>query len=86
MDIFDDDEDMFGNDAEILEIVDYGFPKRIYLRRNHFEDLDNLTFFQRFRLTKNTVLNILPLIEEKLEYPTDMYVKYYVNNKYVINY
>nr|CAI5826157.1 unnamed protein product [Callosobruchus analis] len=31
-----------------------------------------LTFFKRFRLLKNTVLHVLELIEEQLEYPHDL--------------
>ncbi|KAI4468077.1 hypothetical protein MML48_2g00018722 [Holotrichia oblita] len=68
----DSDDDFLNNDLEIFDIVEFRFPRNIYLRFNHFEDLDNLTFFQRFRLTKDTVMNILPQVEHLLEYPLDI--------------
>ena len=63
--------EMFDDDLEILDLVEEGFPRRIYDRSNYFRELDNLTFFRRFRLTKPTVLNILEEIEDNLEYPDD---------------
>lgn len=66
-------EDMLINDdLEILDILDFGFPRKIYNRNNNFDELDNLTFFRRFRLTKNTVLHLLNLIEEDLEFDNDL--------------
>lgn len=67
-----DQEDIFNDDLDILEIIDNGFPRRIYNRKNYFEDLDNLTFFKRFRLRKESVLYLLRIIEDDLEYPSDM--------------
>ncbi|KAI4469476.1 forkhead box protein [Holotrichia oblita] len=68
----DDDDALFGEDLEVLDIIDFGFPRRIYPRSNHFHQMDELTFFQRFRLRKETVLNILINIEDQLEYASDM--------------
>lgn len=67
-----EDEDIFEDDFEILDIIDFGFPRNINIRSNHFEDLDNLTFFRRFRLYKETVLHLLTPIEDDLEFPNDM--------------
>lgn len=63
--------EMFDDDFEILDLIQNGFPRRIYDRNNHFDDMDNLTFFRRFRLTKPTVLHVLEQIEDQLEYPDD---------------
>lgn len=59
------------DDPDILEILDYGFPRQVRQRRNYFEELDDLTFFKRFRLYKETVVNVLAQIEEHLEYPNN---------------
>jgi hypothetical protein len=68
----DNDGDIFEDDLEILDIIDFGFPRQIYNRANHFVNLDELSFFRRFRLTKNTTLALLELIEEDLEFPNDI--------------
>ncbi|KAG5869320.1 hypothetical protein JTB14_013857 [Gonioctena quinquepunctata] len=34
--------------------------------------MDDLTFFKRFRLLKETVIRVLELIEEEIEYPNDL--------------
>lgn len=61
----------FNDDIDVLEIIEYGFPRRVNQRRNHYEEMDNLTFFKTFRLYKHTFLRILGLIEERLEYPNE---------------
>jgi hypothetical protein len=68
----DNDGDIFEDDLEILDIIDFGFPRQIYNRANHFVNLDELSFFRRFRLTKNTTLALLELIEEDLEFVSDI--------------
>lgn len=65
-----DDEELF-QDLLDMEIIDFGFPRKIYNRSNCFDDLDNLTFFRRFRLYKETALHLLTLIEDDLEYPNN---------------
>lgn len=40
-------------------------------RPNHFEIWDNKEFFQRFRLSPQTIENILEEVEEVLQYPTN---------------
>ncbi|KAK4882517.1 hypothetical protein RN001_005836 [Aquatica leii] len=67
-----ENEIFIDDDGEILDIINYGFPRKIYDRSNYFQDMDNLTFFQRFRLTKPTVLTVLDQIEHRLEFPTDL--------------
>ncbi|KAK5638457.1 hypothetical protein RI129_012752 [Pyrocoelia pectoralis] len=69
---FVEEEFFIDDDLDILDIVEFGFPRKIYNRTNHFEDLDNLTFFKRFRLTKNTVLHLLELIEVDFEYDNNL--------------
>lgn len=68
------DEDLFEDDLDILDILEHGFPRRIYERSQHFHTMDNMTFFRRFRLTKETVLELLEMIEEDLEYENDVQV------------
>lgn len=60
------------NNLEIIDIVEFGFPRLRYERANYFDDMDNFQFFKRFRLTKQSVLNVLVDIEEQLEYPHDL--------------
>ena len=55
------------DDEEILDIIRLGFPRHFYERTNFFDELDDLSFFKRFRLTKRTVLFLLGRIEDQLE-------------------
>lgn len=66
---FDDDmEDI----EDILVILNYiPRPRHIYERADYFHQMSDERFFERFRLTKRTVLNILEQIEQELEYPYD---------------
>jgi hypothetical protein len=52
----DNDEDKFEDDLEILDIINFGFPRQIYNSANHFANLDELSLFRRLRFTKNTTL------------------------------
>lgn len=65
------ENDIFDDDLEIFEIVNHGFPRQLYRRADHIQSLDNLSFFKRFRLNKETVRNILEQIEHTLEFPYD---------------
>lgn len=67
-----EEEIFLEDDLDILEIIDFGFPRRIYERSNYFQVMDELTFFRRFRLLKETVLRIMEMIEDQLEYPHDL--------------
>ncbi|XP_044753931.1 putative nuclease HARBI1 [Coccinella septempunctata] len=55
-----------------LEIVEFGIPRRIYDRTDHFHNLDDFTFFKKFRLSKESVMQFLPYVENQLEFETDM--------------
>lgn len=67
-----EDEILLEDDIDILDIIDFGFPRRIYIRPNYFEDMDDLGFFRRFRLTKPSVLSVLEMIEGQLEFENDL--------------
>lgn len=60
------------DDLEVLDLLEEGFPRKQYLRKNYYTELDNTTFFQRFRLTKPTVLRLVEILEEDLEFPDDL--------------
>ncbi|KAG5898847.1 hypothetical protein JTB14_014274 [Gonioctena quinquepunctata] len=59
------------NFDEVLDFVDMGYPRRIFLRPNYYEEMSQMDFFRRFRLTKPTVITLLTQIENQLEYPDD---------------
>lgn len=67
-----EDELFHEDDIEILDIINFGFPRRIFRRQNYFEDMDDLSFFRRFRLTKQTTIYVLDLIENNLEFENDL--------------
>ncbi|KAG5879247.1 hypothetical protein JTB14_017100 [Gonioctena quinquepunctata] len=51
------EEDIFLEDyLDIIEIIEFGFSRRIY---------------ERFRLLKGIVLQLMEIIEDQLEYPHD---------------
>jgi hypothetical protein len=58
MNLLFDDVDIFEDDFDILEIIDIGFPRLCCIRSAHFHDMDEFTFYKRFRLTKQTCLNL----------------------------
>lgn len=68
----DDDVDDI-NDIDENDIMNY-IPRMIYEREDHFHNFSENKFFERFRLKKNTVLQVLQLIENRLEYPHNKYV------------
>lgn len=68
------ENNLFEEDLEIIDLVNFGFPRRRYERSNYYENLDELQFFQRFRLRKNTAYNVLTTIEDQLEFYHDWYV------------
>ena len=73
MDVFEDYEDI--DDQEILDIVDFINPERrqytIRERVNHFDKWDDKEFSRRFRLSKETVTQLLQQIEPQLRHRTD---------------
>lgn len=60
--VFKDDE------LNPLVLIVYGILRRIFERTNYFENLDELSFYRRFRLTKRTTERVLQLIRHHLEY------------------
>ncbi|XP_063911960.1 putative nuclease HARBI1 [Zophobas morio] len=70
MDILEND---WSDDEDIVEFINH--ERRPYKvsdqRPDHFEKWDDTDFVVRFRLTKNTVLSILELVDNRLETPTD---------------
>lgn len=60
------------DDLDEINLVIFGIPRRVCNRHNYFESFDDLTFFQRFRVTKPTALQILNEIEADIEFPYDM--------------
>ncbi|CAH1366211.1 unnamed protein product, partial [Tenebrio molitor] len=47
-------------------------PRQVYVRNNYFDSYDNVNFRRRFRISKQCCLNLLVIIEERLEYPSDI--------------
>lgn len=67
-----EDEMIIEDDLEILDVIQYGFPRRIYVRTNYIVDMDDLAFYRRFRLTKEATLSVLRMIEDRLECDNDL--------------
>lgn len=66
------DSDYSSDEEAIVEFLLWERrPYRVRPRVDHFTILDENDFFMRFRLTKQTVLHILDLIEREIETPTD---------------
>ncbi|XP_031328994.1 putative nuclease HARBI1 [Photinus pyralis] len=66
MDIHHDD------DLDVINVIIFGIPRQVYNRSDYFHSFDDLTFFQRFRITKPTAISILELIEPHIEYPYNL--------------
>lgn len=60
-----EEEVFLDNHQEILDIIDFGFPRMIYDRPNYFKEMYDI------RLTKQTILQVLESIDH-LEYNNDM--------------
>lgn len=67
-----EDEIFIEDDQDILDIINFGFPRRRYERTDYFNTMNNMSFFRRFRLTKPSVLQLLELIEDELEFENDL--------------
>lgn len=74
MEIEIEDEILLEDDIDVLDIINFGFPRRLYVRPNYIDDMDDLGFFRRFRLTKLSVISILEMLENRLEFDNDLYV------------
>lgn len=49
-------DDIFEDDFDVLEVIDIGVRRNIYVRNNAFDTLDEPFFYKQFRLTKQTTL------------------------------
>jgi hypothetical protein len=67
-----EDEIFLEDDQDILDIIAFGFPRQLVIRPNYIQDMDDLSFFRRFRLTKETSIFVLSLIEDQLEFTNDL--------------
>ncbi|KAB0804908.1 hypothetical protein PPYR_01878 [Photinus pyralis] len=67
-----EDEIILDDDHDFLEIIEFGFPRKFYQRPNFFEEMDDLNFLKRFRLTKQATMSVLELIENQLEFENDL--------------
>lgn len=63
------------DDIEIIEYMNFLRRPHIYRERPaHFDNYDETDFMARFRLSKNAVMAVLGLIEDRLQTPTDRFV------------
>lgn len=60
--VLEDDE------LDAFNLIVYGIPRNIHMRANYFEQYDELNFFRRFRLQKQSVIHVLEQIEDHLQY------------------
>lgn len=67
-----EDEIFVEDDGDILDVIRFGFPRRYYQRTDFFNDMDDMSFFRRFRLQKHTVLRLLDEIEHQLEFDNNL--------------
>lgn len=75
--VMEDFAELFEQNAEIedlaiLDFIQHGIPRQMYIRQNYFDTMDEANFRRRFRLCRQSVLIILELIEKRLEFPYDM--------------
>ncbi|XP_063623004.1 putative nuclease HARBI1 [Cydia splendana] len=64
------DENNVLDDYEDIERI-LRAPRVFQIRRSYFEEYDERAFSTRFRLCKRSALELLTLVERKLEYPSD---------------
>nr|CAI5847401.1 unnamed protein product [Callosobruchus analis] len=67
-----EDELFIDDDLDIIDIINFGFPRRAYERSDYFVTMDNFSFFRRFRLTKSTALSFQENIQEEIEFQNDL--------------
>lgn len=65
-DVLEDDDEL-----DAFNLVVYGIPRNVHVRANYLEQYDELNFFKRFRLRKESVMHILEQIEDHLRYTHD---------------
>lgn len=71
--IFTDSSD---SDSDLEDYVNVVLrrPRTLHQRPDHINYWDDLDFFNRFRLTKNTVQILVNEIQEQIRYPTERYL------------
>ncbi|KAJ8914317.1 hypothetical protein NQ315_011304 [Exocentrus adspersus] len=57
----DSDDDIYNDELEMLDIIEHGFPRQRNVRKNYFEDLDNLNFLGGFAYKKKRNDSISPI-------------------------
>ncbi|KAJ8927985.1 hypothetical protein NQ314_008158 [Rhamnusium bicolor] len=60
------------DDIDEVELIEFGIPRNILVRQDHCNSLPDYKFFKKFRLRKETVMFLLPFLEDRLEFPSDM--------------
>jgi len=80
---FEDDDDDDNEDEFIIFAIRR--PRWIRERAEDFDNLDDIDFVTRYRLSKPTVLSILEKIEDALEFETDRLVNVLLKDTYVRN-
>ncbi|CAK1602658.1 unnamed protein product [Parnassius mnemosyne] len=68
--IFEHENDDILENLELLDNI-VRRPKTYKERRDYFEEYDDVDFRTRFRLSKESCLDVLQMIEDKLEYPSN---------------
>lgn len=68
------EDELFGNgdDLDIVDVIDNGFPRRVNPRADYYNTMDDLGFFRRFRLTKPTCAQVLDQIHNQLEFDNNL--------------
>lgn len=67
-------QDLLSDDEEIVEVVERPRRPKVYRNRiDHFNQWDNKEFLNRFRITKESVTQVLGHIEGLIAHPTNRY-------------
>ena len=69
---FDGNEEL--EDLAVLNFLNRGIPRTVYQRQNFFDVMDEISFRKRFRLSRQSVLQVFMMIDEEIEFPYDMLV------------
>lgn len=67
-----EDEIIFDDDYDVMDIINDGFPRARPRRQNYFDLIDDLGFFRRFRLTKPTAEALLGEIQHTMEFDNNL--------------
>lgn len=67
-----EDEIFLEDDIDVMDIIEFGFPRRVFARPDFINEMADIEFYRRFRLRKDTVIKVLELIEDQLEFNNDL--------------